>query len=98
MQTGLPAGGISSKKFRFLRCAAHNGVRAASESLVMDEMSVHVVIADERQSDLPPASSAVNVPSEAGLARFRAAALKQWCRFVKRPHASWSVAINGCRG
>ena len=63
----------------------------------MDEMSVHVVIADVRPSDRPHASSAVNVPSEAGLARFRAAALSECCRFVKRPHASRSVAINGCR-
>src|SRR2546427_1501114 len=63
----------------------------------MDEMSVHVVIADVRQSDLPHASSAVNVPSEAGLARSRAAALSECCRFVKRSHATRSVANNGCR-
>ncbi len=87
----------SARVLRSLRCAAHNAVRAASESLVMDEMSVHVVIADVRQSDPPHASSVVNVPSEAGLARFRAAALSECCRFVKRPHASRSVAINGCR-
>jgi hypothetical protein len=63
----------------------------------MDEMSVHVVIADVRQSDLPHASSAVNVPSEAGPARFRAAALSECCRFVTQPHASRSVDKNGCR-
>ena len=100
--TYLGTRGILSRVFvpsflRSLRCAAHNAVRAASESLVMDEMSVHVVIADVWQSDLPHASSAVNVPSEAGLARFRAAALSECCRLVKRPHAFRSVAINGCR-
>jgi len=84
-------------KMREIRGAAHKAVSAASESLVMDEMSIHVVIADVRQSDLPHVSSAVNVPSEAGLARFRAAALSECCRFVTRPHASRSVEMNGCR-
>ena len=84
-------------RIRVIRGAAHNAVSAASESLVMDEMSVHVVIADVRSSDRSHASSAVNVPSEAGPTRFRAAALSECCRFVKRPHVSRSVAINGCR-
>ena len=63
----------------------------------MDEMSVHVVIADVRSSDRSHASSAVNVPSEAGPTRFRAAALSECCRFVTRPHATRSVEKHGCR-
>jgi hypothetical protein len=65
----------------FLR-AAHNAARAASESLVMNETRVHVVITDVRRSDPLHASSVVNVPSRAGQARFRAAALSQRCSFV----------------
>jgi hypothetical protein len=65
----------------FLR-AAHNAARAADESSAMNETSVHVVITDVRRSDLPHASSVVNVPSRAGQARFRAAALSQRCSFV----------------
>ena len=78
-------------------CAAHNAAKVASESLVMNEMRVHVVITDAPKSDQRCESSVVNVPSRAGQARFRAAALSECCRFVKRPHASRSVAINGCR-
>ena len=84
-------------QIRAIRGAAHNAVSAASESLVMDEMSVHVVIADVRSSDRSHVSSAVNVPSEAGPTRFRAAALSECCRFVTRPHATRSVEKHGCR-
>ena len=49
----------------------------------MNETRVHVVITDVWKSDQPPASSVVNVPSGAGQARFRAAALSECCRFVK---------------
>src|SRR6267142_7041634 len=62
--------------------AAHNAARAASESLVMNETRVHVVITDVRWSNPQHASSVVNVPSRAGQARFRAAALSQRCSFV----------------
>ena len=63
-------------------CAAHNAVRTASESLVMNETRVHVVIADVQRSDPLHASSVVNVLSRAGQARFRAVALSQRCSFV----------------
>ena len=63
-------------------CAAHNAARVASESLVMNEMRVHVVITDVPKSDQRHESSVVNVPSRAGQARFRAAALSQRCSFV----------------
>ena len=63
-------------------CAAHKAVRVASESLVMNEMGVHVVITDVPKSDQRHESSVVNVPSRAGQARFRAAALSQRCSFV----------------
>ena len=49
----------------------------------MNETSVHVVITDVRKDDRPHASSVVNLPSGAGLARFRAA-LSECCRFVKQ--------------
>jgi hypothetical protein len=62
--------------------AAHNAVRAADESSAMNETNVHVVITDVRWSDPAHASSVVNVPSRAGLARFRAVALSQRCSFV----------------
>src|SRR5882724_2595994 len=82
---------------QFPLCAAHKAVRAASESLVMNETRVHVVITDMRQSDRTHESSVVNVPPGAGLARFRAAALSECCRFVKQPHISRSVELSGCR-
>src|SRR2546421_484127 len=63
-------------------CAAHKAARVASESLVMNEMRVHVVITDAPKSDQRCASSVVNVPSGAGQARFRAAALSERCSFV----------------
>jgi hypothetical protein len=63
-------------------CAAHKAVRVASESLVMNEMRVHVVITDVPKSDQRHESSVVNVPSGAGQARFRAAASSQRCSFV----------------
>ena len=69
-------------------CAAHKAARVASESLVMNEMRVHVVITDVRKSDQPHESSVVNVPSGAGQARFRAAALSQRCSFVNGPTRS----------
>ena len=65
-------------------CAAHKAARVASESLVMNEMRVHVVITDVPKSDQRHESSVVNVPSRAGQARFRAAALSQRCSFVNR--------------
>src|SRR6266704_1009002 len=63
-------------------CAAHNAARVASESLVMNEMRVHVVITEVSKSDQRHESSVVNVPSRAGQARFRAAALSERCSFV----------------
>ena len=48
----------------------------------MNETRVHVVITDVRRSNPQHASSVVNVPSRAGQARFRAAALSQRCSFV----------------
>ena len=63
-------------------CAAHKVVRVAGESLVMNEMRVHVVITDVPKSDQRHESSVVNVPSRAGQARFRAVALSQRCSFV----------------
>src|SRR5436190_24071997 len=63
-------------------CAAHNAARVASESLVKNEMRVHVVITDASKSDQRCESSVVNVPSGAGQARFRAAALSERCSFV----------------
>jgi hypothetical protein len=63
-------------------CAAHKALRVASESLVMNEISAHVVITDASKSDQRRESSVVNVPSRAGQARFRAAALSQRCSFV----------------
>ena len=69
-------------------CAAHNAARVASESLVMNEMRVHVVITDAPKSDQRCESSVVNVPSRAGQARFRAAALSQRCSFVNGPTRS----------
>ena len=69
-------------------CAAHNAARVASESLVMNEMRVHVVITDASKSDQRCESSVVNVPSGAGQARFRAAALSQRCSFVNGPTRS----------
>ncbi len=77
--------------------AAHNAARAASESLVMDETRVHVVIADVRRSDPSPASSAVKVPSGAGQARFRAAALSERCSFVNGATHSPVCGSSGCR-
>jgi hypothetical protein len=75
-------------------CAAHNADGAASESLVMNETRVHVVITDVRKGDRPHASSVVNVPSRAGQARFRAAASSECCRFVK--HAARSLVCGDC--
>src|SRR2546426_846144 len=69
-------------------CAAHKAARVASESLVMNEMRVHVVITDAPKSDQRCESSVVNVPSGAGQARFRAAALSQRCSFVNGPTRS----------
>ena len=63
-------------------CAAHKATRVASESLVMNEMRVHVVITDVPKSDQRHESSVVNVPSGAGQARFRAVALSERCSFV----------------
>jgi len=54
----------------------------------MGETNARVVIADVCRSDLAYASSAVNVPSRAGQARFRAAALSQRCSFVNGPTRS----------
>ena len=54
----------------------------------MNEMSVHVVITDVPKSDQRHESSVVNVPSGAGQARFRAAALSQRCSFVNGPTRS----------
>jgi len=69
-------------------CAAHNAAKVASESLVMNEMRVHVVITDVPKSDQRHESSVVKVPSRAGQARFRAAALSQRCSFVNGPTRS----------
>jgi hypothetical protein len=63
----------------------------------MSETRVHVVITDVRKSDRPHASSVVNVLSGAGLARFRAAAERECCRFVNRPHAVRMCGNCGCR-
>ena len=63
-------------------CAAHKAAEVASESLVMNKIRVHVVITDVSKSDQRHESSVVNVPSRAGQARFRAAALSQRCSFV----------------
>jgi hypothetical protein len=63
-------------------CAAHKAARVAGERLVMNEIRVHVVITDVPKSDQRHESSVVNVPSGAGQARFRAAALSQRCSFV----------------
>ena len=54
----------------------------------MNETRVHVVITDLWKRERPQASSVVNVPPGAGLARFRAAALSECCRFVNRPARS----------
>ena len=48
----------------------------------MNKMKVHVVITDGPKSDPRSGSSVVKVPSGAGQARFRAAALSQRCSFV----------------
>jgi hypothetical protein len=63
----------------------------------MNETSVHVVITDVRKGDQPYASSVVNVPSGAGLARFRAAASSDCCRFVNRPRVVRKRGKCGCR-
>ena len=63
----------------------------------MNETSVHVVITDVRKGDRLHASSVVNVPSGVGLARFRAAALSECCRFVNRPCAIRKHGDYGCR-
>jgi hypothetical protein len=78
-------------------CAAHKAVRAASESLAMNQTRVHVVITDVRKSDQPHASSVVNVPSGAGLARLRAAALSQRCSFVNDTTRRPVCGQSGCR-
>jgi hypothetical protein len=77
--------------------AAHNAARAASESLVMNETRVHVVITDVRWSDSPHASSVVNVPSGAGQARFRAAALSERCSLVNGATRRPVCGLGGCR-
>ena len=48
----------------------------------MNAIRVHVVITDVPEGDRRHASSVVNVPSRAGQARFRAAALSERCSFV----------------
>jgi hypothetical protein len=63
----------------------------------MSETRVHVVITDVRPGDRPHASSVVNVPSGAGQARFRAAALSECCRFVNRTTRSPVCGECGCR-
>jgi hypothetical protein len=59
----------------FLR-AAHNAAKAASESLVMNETRVHVVITDVRKSDRPHASSVVKVPSGSGASKIPGRSMK----------------------
>jgi len=59
----------------FLR-AAHNAAKAASASLVMNEMSVRVVITDVRKSDQPPESSVVKVPSGSGASKIPGRSIK----------------------
>ena len=73
--------------------AAHNALRAVSESLIMNETRIHVVITDVRRSDPACASSVVKVPSGAGRARWRAVALSECCSFVSIP-----PAVSGMRG
>ena len=63
----------------------------------MSKTRTHVVIADVRKGDQPHASSAVNVPTGAGQARCRAAALSECCRFVNRPHVVRLCGHCGCR-
>jgi hypothetical protein len=63
----------------------------------MDKTRVHVVITDVRKGDRPHESSVVNVPSGAGQARFRAAALSQRCSFVNGATRSPGCGVSGCR-
>ncbi len=63
----------------------------------MSETSVHVVIADVGKGDRPHASSAVNVPTGAGLARSRAAASSECCRLVKWTTRDPVVWVRDCR-
>jgi len=63
----------------------------------MNETSVHVVITDTRRSDPTCASSVVKVPSGAGPARLRAAALSERCSFVNRTPCDPDCGESGCR-
>jgi hypothetical protein len=67
----------------------------------MKEIRVHVVITDVPKSDQRHESSVVKVPSGAGQARFRAAALSQRCSFVHwatlRPVCGLKWLPNPCK-
>jgi len=63
----------------------------------MDKTSIHVVIADVRRSDPSCASSAVNVPTGAGQARFRAAALSERCSLDNGATRRPVCGLCGCR-
>ena len=63
----------------------------------MSETKTHVVIADVEEGDRPHASSAVKVPTGAGPARFRAAALSERCRSDKQATRDPVVWESGCR-
>jgi hydroxylamine reductase (hybrid-cluster protein) len=56
--------------------AAHNAAKAASASLVTNEMSVRVVITDVRKSDQPPESSVVKVPTGSGASKIPGRSIK----------------------
>lgn len=57
------------KRHSIFLCAAHKAVRAASESLAVDQTRVHVVITDVRESDPAHESSVVKVPSGSGASK-----------------------------
>ena len=93
----LRGGWIHLDSLGFTWSAAHKAARAAGASPVRDEMNVPVVITDLRRSDSTQASSVVNVPSGAGQASWRAAALSERCSFVKSATRSPVGGSYGCR-